>query len=250
MKFYIYTVLGFELLFSIFVPAWAQPTLKEFEPGEYITEQGWGYLSISKKNGNGQDFELFALGANAHSCSLEGVIRDGKAVFSNDSCQILFTKKNDAIQVAVDDGFFDGCRGFCGMRAGFEGSYYKPANGCDSQSLADMQKQVMQMREQSDFTHAEQVLSFVLKNCQKTLSQYRNDDIHLQLAEIQFLQGKKQACLKTLQPWIEDSQKPDEKICKDDDKGFMLPPSDCINALDVIKDVRKQLQRCESLPDE
>ena len=64
------------------------------------------------------------VGGNAHTCSLEGKIRNGKASIQADAsgqpCVVEFQRKGQDLNVTTKTP--DSCRGFCGARAWFEGT--------------------------------------------------------------------------------------------------------------------------------
>ena len=52
----------------------------QVQPGVYVTEGGWGVLKVVRAKNGATTFDIEAMGGNAHSCSLDGEIRDGRAV--------------------------------------------------------------------------------------------------------------------------------------------------------------------------
>lgn len=92
----------------------------------YVTEQGWGNLSLTANR-----FELLAMGANGHSCTLDGP-RNGVRGDAGEGCEVQFTPlPGGQLKVAPAAATMDAaCRMFCGMRAGFEGIYHPMPAGC------------------------------------------------------------------------------------------------------------------------
>lgn len=99
-------------------------------PGEYGTKQGWGGLQVSDKGG-ARHFEILAVGANGHTCSLEGTLQGDKAEVrdaSDTPCKLAFKPVAGGFSIAALTQ--DSCRDYCGMRASFEGDYLKLPAGC------------------------------------------------------------------------------------------------------------------------
>jgi len=98
------------------VPAFAQPG--GLAPGEYITEHGWGVLSIQPAEKGALHFSIEAVGGNLFVCGLDGEIRNGRAVLPGDGkrCIVQFTRKGEDIDVAADPS----CKYHCGARAVLE----------------------------------------------------------------------------------------------------------------------------------
>lgn len=72
---YLVAVAG-ALLLSVRIEA-ATPV--PVQPGEYVTEGGWGTLTVKRGKEGAMSFSIEALAGNGHSCSLDGTIRDGVA---------------------------------------------------------------------------------------------------------------------------------------------------------------------------
>jgi hypothetical protein len=93
--------------------------------GVYVTERGWGVLSV--KAGA---FKLDTMGSNAHTCQVEGKLNAQgvsrpDTVGSDERCELRLSREGAGVNVASTPG----CRYFCGMRAGLDGLYLKPAAG-------------------------------------------------------------------------------------------------------------------------
>jgi len=88
--------------------------------GDYIYEGGSGSLHIKP----GGRFDITTIGTNAHTCALDGTIVRGKAKLDDTGCVVSFSAEADKLQVRTNGS--DQCRGYCGMRAAFEGTYIRP----------------------------------------------------------------------------------------------------------------------------
>ncbi len=99
-------------------------------PGDYATRPGWGSLSIRDGDGK-RTFELSAIGANGHVCNLSGTLQGSAATLEDvgsGRCELRFAVHGDVLEVSGSDG----CRGYCGARAGFEGEYARLPAGCSA----------------------------------------------------------------------------------------------------------------------
>ena len=95
-------------------------------PTSYVTEAGWGSLSFQ-----GDRFELMALGANGHSCTLDGT-RQGSQGDAGEGCKLQFKPlQGGRLQVGPASPAMESvCRMFCGQRAAFDGVYHPTPAGC------------------------------------------------------------------------------------------------------------------------
>ena len=106
--------------------------------GTYVFEGGWGDLKIEQSNQQETlSFSIETMGANAHQCGLSGVIRKGEAVLvdekSGERCRLLFrTRRDSGLDVLATDLREGGCREYCGTRAFFAGTYFRPAENCSN----------------------------------------------------------------------------------------------------------------------
>jgi hypothetical protein len=98
--------------------------------GEYIFERGSGALRV-KADGH---FDITTIGANAHTCALDGTIVRGKAKIDDTACVVSFAMNADKVQVSTNGE--DQCRESCGARATFEGTYTRPTPGCTDKAVA------------------------------------------------------------------------------------------------------------------
>jgi len=87
------------LIFALFLSTTCEVRAEQQQiiPGKYVTEGGWGNLSILKNNNGELAFEISALGANAHMCELGGKIKGAQATLEGMEgyapCVISFTPK-------------------------------------------------------------------------------------------------------------------------------------------------------------
>lgn len=221
---------------SLFVQA-AEPPL---QPGNYVTERGWGTLKINPDKSGALKFAIAAMGGNAHSCSLEGAIRNGRAVlegFEKDKpCVVTFSGAIDGIEVgSVDEGV---CRYYCGARAMFEGRYLKPAAGCAPDEIKRTRDEFKRLYDRKNYAAARAKIEPAFNGCAKTLDWLEIGWMRNDLALVQLRSGDAAACLRTLEPLAEDAAISDKQI---EDN---LPPTDATNWLPVVKAARTNLKLC------
>jgi hypothetical protein len=206
----------------------------ELATGEYISENGWGVMTITKAN----QFSINTIGGNGHSCSLEGSIEKTRAVLeaaeSNKPCIINFAAKGDAIEVSSQDSEL--CRFFCGMRADFEGLYLKPKSGCSTQQIEKTRKRFNNLYQTKNYQQANETLEPLLINCAKTLDWLDEGRIRNDLAVTQYHLGLLQQCQKTLEPINNSVGKTGEPLPKTQAAlKALLPPTDFENYLPIAK---------------
>lgn len=219
--------------------------------GEYLAKGGWGTLVIQKAKQGEQVFSLESLGANGHSCSLDGSIRNGEADLHEDwqegTCNVKFKLQDNSIEVSNEPT--DSCRSYCGARAGFAGTYLKPAPGCSTEALRQTRNRFKKLYDSKDYASAERLLAPVLSDCKATLHWLdelatRND---LALTQAKLGQGK--ACRSTLGTMVEDAKRysgtEEDKSAICDSGDRYLPPADCDGYLRQVRAARTNLGWCE-----
>ena len=176
-------------------------------PGKYVTQGGWGNLSIRKDKSGRLAFEISAVGANAHTCSLDGIIENNKAALEGleggKPCIVTFTPKGRDIDVS-DNG--EACRMYCGARADFTGLYVTPKPGCDQAAIRKSRDEFKRLYGGKSYARARDVLAPVLNNCGYVLFWADLDWIRNDLALTYYKLGNSAACLRTLQPVIDEAR--------------------------------------------
>ena len=95
----------------------------EPRPGTYDADGGAGQLTVSKK-GAGLRFAIEALGANGHTCTLDGALRAGVGTTEDGGsgiCRVAIRPKDGGYD--VESLTPDACRAWCGARASFDNVY-------------------------------------------------------------------------------------------------------------------------------
>jgi hypothetical protein len=208
-------------------------------PGEYITEDGWGVLTVSA-SGNRTTFSLEAVGANGHTCSLEGEVRNLRAQLEaaepDKPCVVTFQPKAGGIDVASVDS--ETCRYYCGMRAWFEGEYLEPSPGCTAKERGATREQFKKLYDAKSYAKASGVLAPLLRDCSRTLDWLETGEIRNDLAITQYHLGQLEECRKTLGPLAEDAAKKDEELQE------AYPPSDFDSYQPILRATRHNLKLC------
>lgn len=185
-------------------------------------------------------FKVDAFGANGHTCSLEGDIHDNQAKLDGEEgmCVVTF----DASVKGIDVHGTDPCRFYCGMRARFDGMYFKPAAGCSSDERSRTHDAFKSSYAKKDYAAARAQLEPVLSQCASLLSWLETASIRNDLAVTLYHLHDRTACLSTLDPLAADAAKSDAGIREN------FPPTDADDYLPLVKAARTNLKLCKALP--
>lgn len=231
------------LVFLVLVStsAIAQPT--PIKGGEYIAEQGTGYLSIKRGPGGKYRFSISSAHINGHMCDADGEIDGQQAVLDTEGrgkCIVKFIPKGDDIDVAVNDEQI--CHYFCGMRAsGFDGLYLKPPSGCTINEVKKRRSEFKRLFVQKKFSQAQALLSTILNDCSKILDSRTDGWIRNDLALTYYKLNDRESCLKTLQPLAESAALSDQEL----EEEYGIRPMDLASDLPIIKATRTNLKLCK-----
>lgn len=217
----------------------AAPTLL---PGEYVTTQGWGVLTV--RAGTPMTWSIRTVGSNAHTCQLDGTWKDGVAQLSTDAdapgCRVSFTVSAQGVNVGDND--HESCRYFCGVRAGYTAMYEQPVAACTPSQVRKTRRIFQQVYQQHAYAQAVHVLAPVLAQCARYLTWLDDGWIRNDLGLTQAKLQDKAACQRTLAPLAADAAKRDE-VLRDE-----YPPSDADAWLSVVRAARTNLKKCAALP--
>lgn len=201
---------------------------QELVPGEYITAGGWGTLTLSQERDGGMAFVIETVGANAHTCDLEGAVRDHVAVLdvgdAGRSCTVRFARTAGGIAVAALDA--DACRYFCGVRAVFEGEYLIPNPGCTHSERRATREGFKALYARKSYEKALQALAPLLGHCAGSLDWIESGWIRNDVAITQYRLGRLADCRRTLQPLAEraagfDGERVDAPLLPADHDSFL-----------------------------
>lgn len=174
----------------------------ELAPGTYLTEGGWGDLSLRQGADGGLEFELSALGSNGHMCGLEGRIEDGQARLPTDegqACRIGFSPGAAGIAVAAHPDDFEQCRWFCGARAGFEGDYLVVPEGCLPAQVQATRGRFKKLYDARQYAPAAALLDGLLPQCGRLLLDIDVGWIESDLAITRLKLGDRAGCRAALE---------------------------------------------------
>lgn len=177
----------------ISVNAFADEGIK---PGNYVTEGNWGDLTV-KLSGADLKFEINAVGSNAHTCEIEGVIRNQQGI-TEGGCVIQLVNKPDRISVVVSSEMQSQCREYCGMRAWFEGEYYPNVPYCNK--TQKIRNEFLGFYKAKRYQEAKQALDELLGTCERFLTWHVQAEVRNDLAVTMLHLGDRGACLKALVP--------------------------------------------------
>jgi hypothetical protein len=185
-------------------------------------------------------FKIDAFGANGHTCSLDGDIHDNRANLDGEEgmCVVTF----DASAKGIDVHGTDPCRFYCGMRARFDGMYFKPPAGCSSDERSRAHDAFKSSYAKKDYVTGRAKLAPVLSQCAALMSWLETASIRNDLAVTQYHLHDRAACLSTLDPLAADAAKSDAAIREN------FPPTDADDYLPLVKAARTNLKLCNALP--
>lgn len=151
------------------------------QPGVYETHGGWGTLTVTRPAIGTTRFAIESMGANGHSCSLDGEIRGTAGVTAAQgqpgACAIEFQVRDGAIEVRTDGG---ACHQYCGARASFNDTYWLPPPGCQPDQRKARRAAFLKAYRAKNYALAHTQLQPLLDQCAQffhwiEIDQVRND---------------------------------------------------------------------------
>lgn len=213
----------------------------QIKPGEYISGSDSSVLRVSNDKSGALKFDIDVTGANFHTCSLSGVIRNGEARLeesANEKLPCIVTFKLQKDGVAVDSKHERACSTYCGMRASFEGTYTLPPAGCAPSEVRRTRDRFKASYDRKLFAEARTLLMPVADKCYATLGVFSQGWVSNDLAITHYRNGDHAACRNILKPWLELAQTPDDTISGD------YPPSDAAEMLRIAQATRANMKVC------
>jgi hypothetical protein len=189
-------------------------------PGEYMTEAGWGNLSISKTKTGTTIFEL-----QSTTDSENGAV-----------CKVKFTKTDKGIDVLADTP--KECSGFCGANGGFKGQYLTIPEGCSADEVDKTRSNFKKLYLRKDYKTALVTLQPLLKKCTATLNFIDLGDIRNDVAITQYKFGLYSECIDTLKPYAVDAGRKDSEVTND------WPTNQAVDYLKILKSSRTNIRLC------
>jgi len=235
--------IGLAVVCALAMPAaHGRPAVQPLAPGEYVSEGGWGVLTLRTEADRRLLFELETVGANGHSCSLDGEIRNGRTTVADApepvACVVRFIASGNGIDVSTNDAA--SCRSFCGTQAGFTGRYLRPLPGCDSLSRGATGADFKRLYEDGAYRDAQQHASRLLERCTPLLTWNERARWLNDLALTQYHLRQYDACVRTLQPLADDAAESNQALMD------RLAPTDYENYLPIVESTRNNLRWCQA----
>jgi hypothetical protein len=185
-------------------------TSNALQPGEYITEKGWGRLLLKKQNG-ALTFSLEST-TGEDVCALDGAIDGDRGVAKGDNgqpdCSVKFTSMQQGINVTAATP--NECKAFCGYNGDFEAPYLRVKDGCGRDDLDRTRTAFKRFYDGKNYKAALTTLSPALAKCLPTLEWEEEGAIRNDLAITQYKNGLYAQCLATLDKYAEDAGKDDD----------------------------------------
>jgi hypothetical protein len=201
--------------------------------GDYVINDGvWGTLQVQPRG----KFRIETIGANGHTCELDGVIIGGKSTPQKSECQVTFSSDGPDVNVTTNGG--GKCVGFCGARSWFEGRYRKPPPSCENKKVQATRKQFQREYQTKNYSAALETIKPVAAQCKQFLYWIDLGWVLNDLALTQFKLGDRASCIRTLQSLAPDAALSDEQITG------KFPPADSDMYLPVVHATRTNLKLC------
>ena len=214
-------------------------------PGHYVTYRSWGSLVVRPADAGAAPFDLSSVGANGHTCELEGRIAGGLAVILGDGsaekCVVRFRAlKGGGLSVDTDPSTApaDACRAYCGARAAFDGDYYPPDKGCDESERGATRARFQAFYDAKRYGDALKTLAPLLGACGDTMPWVEEARVRNDLALTHYRLNDKGGCRAVLAPLAKDAKRSDDDI-RDTDA-----PADAEEYLPEVKAARANLALC------
>ncbi len=129
------------------------------QPGEYLTERGWGRL-VLKSEGGVMAFSLETVTGD-NLCTLDGTIDRGQGIARQDggrsSCMVGFGVNAQGVDVKAATPAE--CRDFCGYNGSFAGRYLRVKQGCGRDEVDRTRAAFQRLYDQRNFKAALATLS-------------------------------------------------------------------------------------------
>ncbi|MEO8384655.1 MAG: hypothetical protein ABI583_05400 [Betaproteobacteria bacterium] len=225
-------------LFSTSVAA--QPSSATLKPGEYISEHSQGQLVLKPAKGGALSFLIESVGANGHTCSLEGELRGGRATLEGIEAKVpcVVTMTNTPAGIEVKGSESGSCQFYCGVRATFEATYFQPAPACREKAVTTTRNTFKRHYDAKKFAEARAVLEPLLKDCTRSLYWLDEGRIRNDLAVTLHKLGDLAGCRDVLKPLSEDARAADTTLQES------YPPTDLESVMPIVRATRTNLKLC------
>jgi len=221
-------------LLFVFVTAGAVPPKPT--PGNYILNHYNGTLRIQRDGLDQSHFKIETVGANCHTCDVSGMIQNGVGrsdpADGGEQCRIAFASHGASIEVTPVTE--EACRGYCGARASFNGTYSIPPAACTNDAQQAVRDKSLRLYRAHRYAEAANLLRTLTMQCSNFINWIETDRIRNDLALAEFRDGQPAQCLATLNQTVAGNAKDLEDL-KSGNGNVFLPPCDYDNYLEVAK---------------
>jgi hypothetical protein len=202
------------LVFSLSIHA------EKLPPGNYQMG-GYGFMNLESANAQGmQAFNINAMGANGHDCTLNGNIQNNIAILHTDvnkskSCVVSFQLlKTQQIEITILKQNGNDCHSFCGVRAGFDGVYEIPPKTCTPTQIRETRKLFLRSYGLQNYSASLKILEPLYHSCEKWMNFDEIIDLENDLAITYFHLHRNKDCIRILKTFTENGI---AKKAKEDD---------------------------------
>lgn len=211
-------------------------------PGVYVYEGGHGTIEVSRNGASGGlRFDVSTWGANGHTCTLDGELRPGEAAATlreeadgpDETCTVTFAPRPDGVGVSASEP----CRRYCGMRAGFEGTYRRPPPICEPANVQAFRKEFKRLYDAKAHADAKSTLEPLLA-CEPFLDELELGWIRNDLAVTRHKLGDDPGCRALLAPHASLAATSDAQLRE------QLPPADAEAYGSLARATRYNLKLC------
>jgi hypothetical protein len=190
----------FSLAFLIVAISSASAESAKINPGKYVRDNDTGRLTIQKNKKNELHFSIVSFGVNCHSCSASGVIRNGvghaDSWHEDEECLISFSAQKSSID--IEPITHKECRGVCGHRADFAGSYVIPPAACTGAGRQSQRNRFLALYRSRQYSQAANTLETLIAQCSEFMHWIEVDQVRNDLALSRYHNNEASQCLDTL----------------------------------------------------
>jgi hypothetical protein len=206
------------------------------EPGEYV------YILSGSASGTmtvkGGSFNISTIGGNCHTCAIEGTFQGRVGIEKDEGkCRIAVSGNRDALKLD-SSATAEACRGFCGMRAMFDGDYRRAPAACTDRQRQARIGQAHKQYAAKDYDAARTTLRSLLSDCDPFMDWIERDKARSDLAVTEYHRGDNAQCLAVL------SETTALKAQKD--ASLFLPPCDADNYASTSKAILYNQGLCKA----
>ncbi|SFP23210.1 hypothetical protein [Ralstonia sp. NFACC01] len=224
------------MIAGLLASAWAMAAGPAVESGEYVYILGGsasGTMTVK-----GSSFNITTIGGNCHTCAIEGTFRGRVGVDKDEStCRIAVSGNKDALKLD-SSATAEACRGFCGMRAMFDGDYRRAPAACTDRQRQARIGQAHKQYAAKDYDAARTTLRSLLSECDLFMDWIERDKARSDLAVTEYHRGDNAQCLAVLSETI--------AVKAQKDASLFLPPCDADNYASTSKAILYNQGLCKA----